>query len=131
MSSFLTNVNRAKIETRHISGKAKLNPLSDLQSRSPPDCHSEFCSIHKFIEESIDNIIVEGAKNCSVNASTQGFTNKESWKSAQELNQACPLPSNFSPLANRHQKPWAKQQENTGMTFANIAEMHQSPKMAY
>ena len=95
MSSFLTNVNRTKIETRHISGKAKLNPLSDFQSRTPPDCHSEFCSIHKFIEESVDSIIDEGAKNCSVNASTKGFTNKESWKSAQGSNQACTVAKQF------------------------------------
>ena len=31
MSSFLTNCNRTQIESRHISGKAKLNPLSDIQ----------------------------------------------------------------------------------------------------
>ena len=95
MSSFLTNVNRTNIETRHISGKAKLNPLSDVQSRSPPKCNSEFCSIHKFIDESVHNVIDEGAKNCSINASTQGFTNKQSWKSAQQSNQACVVAKQF------------------------------------
>ena len=57
MSSFLTNVNRTTIVSKHISGKAKLNPISDLQSRYPPDCDSEHCSIHKFIEEKVDSII--------------------------------------------------------------------------
>ena len=89
MSSFLTNVNRTSIDSKHISGKARLNPLSDLQSRSPPDCNSETCSIHKFIEEKIDSIIDEGAKNCSIAAEPTGFTNREAWKNAQKSNQAC------------------------------------------
>ena len=38
MSSFLTNINRINIISKHISGKAKLNPLADLQSRAPSDC---------------------------------------------------------------------------------------------
>ena len=53
MSSFLTNVNKTKIESKHISGKVKLNPIADLQSRNPADCRSEFCSICKFINETI------------------------------------------------------------------------------
>ena len=57
MSSFLTNINRTKIESKHISGKAKLNPYSDLQSRIPAECNSEVCSVHKFINENIDSII--------------------------------------------------------------------------
>ena len=88
MSSFLTNVNKTKIESKHISGKAKLNPISDLQSRNPADCHSEFCSIHKFINEAIDSIIDPGAKNNNISESL-GFSNREAWKAAQNSNQAC------------------------------------------
>ena len=36
MSSFLTNVNKTKIESKHISisGKAKLNPASTLEQKT-------------------------------------------------------------------------------------------------
>ena len=88
MSSFLTNINKTKIESKHISGKAKLNPISDLQSRNPADCQSEFCSIHKFIENAIDSIIDPGAKNSNISESL-GFSNREAWKAAQSSNQAC------------------------------------------
>ena len=87
MSSFLTNVNRTKVETRHISGKAKLNPLADLQSRSPAECDSDYCSVHKFINEAIDCVVDEGAKNCKV--TDLGFTNREAWRTSQDANQAC------------------------------------------
>ena len=92
MSSFLTNINRTTITSKHISGKARLNPIADLQSRNPPECHSEACSIHKFIDDKIDSVIVDGAKNCSIvntSESSAGYTNRESWKSAQNSNAAC------------------------------------------
>ena len=89
ISSFLTNINRTNIESRHISGKAKLNPISDIQSRYPCNCDAEFCSIHKFIKESVDSVVDPGAKNCKIGENSPGFTNKESWKSAQQSNQAC------------------------------------------
>ena len=91
MSSFLTNVNRTPIISKHISGKAGLNPISDLQSRVPPDCSAEFCSIHKFLNEAIDSILVDGAKHCEIkeDVETVGFSNRESWKNAQKSNQAC------------------------------------------
>ena len=88
MSSFLTNVNRTRIESKHISGKAKLNPISDLQSRYPADCNSDHCSIHKFLNEAIDSVVDEGAKNCQIK-NEANYNNKTSWKSAQEANQAC------------------------------------------
>ena len=76
MSSFLSNFNKTKIESKHISGKAKLNPIADLQSRNPADCRSEFCSIHKFINETIDAIIDPGAKNNNISEDI-GFANKQ------------------------------------------------------
>ena len=51
ISSFLTNINRTRIESRHVSGKAKLNPFDDLQSRILPDCKVNGYSIHKFLED--------------------------------------------------------------------------------
>ena len=89
MSSFLTNINRTRIDTRHISGKAKLNPLSDLQSRSTADCNSDFCSVHKFINDAIDSVVDDGAKNCKL--TDFGFTNREAWKNCQNANQACKI----------------------------------------
>ena len=89
MSSFLTNVNRTKIQSKHISGKAKLNPISDLQSRIPSDCDSEICSIHKFIEERIDAVIDPGAKNCKISVANDVSLNRVSWRTAQQSNQAC------------------------------------------
>ena len=47
MSSFLTNVNKNKIESNHISGNAKFN----LKLRNPGLCSSEFCSINENIDE--------------------------------------------------------------------------------
>ena len=90
MSSFLTNVNRTPIESKHISGKAKLNPISDLQSRYPPDCTAEYCSIHKFLDEAIDATVDDGAKNCHLQ-NNSNYNNRESWKAAQLNNQACSL----------------------------------------
>ena len=62
MSSILTNLNRTPIKTRHISGKAKLNPMADIQSRIPPACNSEHCSIHKFLTETMDSILGDNAR---------------------------------------------------------------------
>ena len=85
ISSFLTNINRTPI----ISGKAKLNPFSDLQSRAPPDC-TEGCSVHKFINEAIDAVVDEGAKNCKIDSNISvGFSNRSSWLQSQQSNQAC------------------------------------------
>ena len=62
MSSLLTNLNRTPIHAKHISGKAKLNPIADLQSRIPPDCTSEFCSVKKFLNHSVETILEDGPK---------------------------------------------------------------------
>ena len=90
MSSFLTNVNRTPIISKHISGKAKLNPMSDIQSRYPASCQSEYCSVHKFLNDMIDTTVDASSKNCKIAADT-GFNNREAWKSAQFGNQACML----------------------------------------
>ena len=87
ISSFLTNINRTKIESRHVSGKAKLNPFADLQSRILPDCEIEGCSIHKFLEDVTEAIVDEGAKNCKIESSD--FSNRISWLNSQKANQAC------------------------------------------
>ena len=60
ISSILTNVNRTPLKVKHISGKAKLNPLADLQSRIPPECTAEFCSMRKFLNEAVETILEDG-----------------------------------------------------------------------
>ena len=91
MSSFLTNVNRIPIISQHISGKAKLNPLADLQSRHPPQCDSDVCTIDKFINTSIDGIITNEPKCAAMGSLLKMniFTNRNAWKKAQADNQAC------------------------------------------
>ena len=88
MTSFLSNINRLPINSRHISGKAKLNPFADLQSRAPSTCYSEICSIHQFVEESIDGVIDPGAKITKIDTASP-FSNRIAWKKAQENNPAC------------------------------------------
>ena len=43
------------------------------------------------VGDKVDSVIVDGAKNCSISDTSQttGFTNRESWKSAQRSNAAC------------------------------------------
>ena len=96
MSSFLTNLNRIPLISSHISGKAKLNPVADHQSRFPSECSSELCSICKFVDETIAAVLEPEAKNCSLLTSqTEGFTNKAAWRQAQMENQACQLAKHF------------------------------------
>ena len=88
MSSFLTNVNRTPIISKHISGKANLNPIPDLQSKYPASCQSDHCSIHKFIDDIIDSAVDSSAKNCSINTDSN-YSSREAWRIAQLGNHAC------------------------------------------
>ena len=90
MTNFLTNINRIPVQTNHISGKAKLNPVADHQSRFPSECSSEVCSVCKFIDESIASVLDPAAKNCTLTTTnTEGFASRSAWKQAQSENQAC------------------------------------------
>ena len=91
ISSILTNVNRTPIIAKHISGKAKLNPIADVQSRLPPTCMSEVCSVHKFLNECIDTVVEDGTKLNAVKDKeiSHAYSNKSAWKNAQLANQAC------------------------------------------
>ena len=89
MSSFLNNVNRVRIESKHISGKAKLNPLSDSQSRAPAECNAEICTIHRFIQDKTDGNLEQNAKHCALKTDESIMASRESWRKAQASNQAC------------------------------------------
>ena len=90
MASFLNNVNRFRIISKHISGKAKLNPLSDTQSRSPAECKAELCAIHKFLMEQIDGELNSTPDLRMVHTEDNFMVNRVSWRKA--ANQACSLP---------------------------------------
>jgi hypothetical protein len=85
ITSFFSNVNRLPIISQHISGKAKLNPFADLQSRAPSECTSEFCTIHKFVEEASDGVLNPGAKNANITG-VDPYANRAAWKKAQDDN---------------------------------------------
>ena len=96
MSSFLTNLNRIPIISNHISGKAKLNPIADHQSRFPSQCQSDVCSICRFVDETIASVLEPEAKNCSImTESNEGFASRSAWKQAQNENKACQLTKHF------------------------------------
>ena len=84
-------MNRTPIKPRHISGKAKLNPIADVQSRIPPECTSEACSVRKFLDETTNSILEDGPKLCSSTNDENHipFANRTAWKQAQMSNQAC------------------------------------------
>ena len=89
ISSFLNNVNRFRIESKHISGKAKLNPLADMQSRIPAECNAELCSIHRFIEDKIAGNIEMDPQLHSASTQEIFMAKRLSWRKAQNANQAC------------------------------------------
>ena len=88
MTTFLANINRIPVISQHISGKAKLNPIADLQSRAPSQCNAEMCTIHRFVEEAVEGVIDPGAKNSNISYSDT-YTNRVAWKKAQQRNPAC------------------------------------------
>ena len=91
MSNFLTNANRIKLISKHISGKAKLNPMADLQSRATSECNAEICSIHKFVDEAVDGVIDNKEQSTGrINiCKADIYSNKNAWKTAQDNNPAC------------------------------------------
>ena len=82
MTSFITNLNRVKIEVIHASGKANLNAVSDMQSRNPLTC-----TICNFITTSIDTILNPTAILGAV--TTTSLYNPKAWAVAQKSNRAC------------------------------------------
>ena len=94
MTSFLANINRLPIISQHISGKAKLNPFADLQSRAPSTCSADVCTIHKFVEEAIDGVIDPGAK-MSKFTDPSPYSNRIAWKKAQQNNPPCAFATTF------------------------------------
>ena len=87
MTSFITNLNRVKIEVIHASGKANLNAVSDMQSRNPSTCTAEHCTICNFVTTSIDTILNPAAILGAV--TTTSLYNPKAWAAAQKSNTAC------------------------------------------
>ena len=88
MNSFLTNVNKIPITVKHLSGKFNLNPIADHQSRHPPECSAETCSVHRFIDEA-SSTILDPANRCGAIYTDSSLSNRAAWLSAQGRNDAC------------------------------------------
>ena len=120
MSSFLINLNRIPIISNHISGKAKLNPVADHQSRFPSQCQSDVCSICRFVDETIAAVLEPEAKNCSImTESNEGFASRPAWRQAQMQNQACQLAKHFLTTGKPPPKAIGK---NTGELWNDIRQ---------
>jgi len=87
MNSFITNINRIPVEVLHVSGKANLNAVSDMQSRNPSSCGTQPCTICNFVQTSINSVL---SPNASLGAiSTHNLYNTKSWAATQQANTAC------------------------------------------
>ena len=87
MNSFITNINRIPIEVIHVSGKANLNAVGDMQSRHPSTCNSPLCSICTFVSNAIASAVNHNAKLAAIHDSS--LYNTKTWASAQRDNIAC------------------------------------------
>jgi hypothetical protein len=87
MNSFITNVNRVPVEVIHVSGKANLNAVGDMQSRNPSSCNTQQCSICNFVQTSIDSVLNPKASLGAI--SSRSLYNTKSWAAAQSANIAC------------------------------------------
>jgi hypothetical protein len=85
INKFITNVNKVKLEVAHISGKAKLNSVGDLQSRQPSTCSSEVCTICNFVRDEMEAVLDPAARNAAVHMQQQdnALTNRQAWLAAQ------------------------------------------------
>ena len=120
MSSFLTNINRIEIVSSHVSGKAKLNPIADHQSRFPSSCYSDLCSVCRFVDEAIGAVLEPEAKNCSILTNiNEGFTSRTAWKQAQNENEACARAKHFLITGKPPPKPIGK---HTGELWNDIRQ---------
>ena len=87
MNSFITNINRVQVEVVHASGKANLNAVGDMQSRNPPSCSTEYCTICNFVTASINSVLSPNALLGAVTVTS--LYNPKAWAAAQKSNHAC------------------------------------------
>jgi hypothetical protein len=87
MNSFITNINRFPVEVLHVSGKANLNAVGDMQSRNPSICNTHQCSICTFVNMSIDSVLNPKATLGAI--SSCSLYNTKAWAAAQMANTAC------------------------------------------
>jgi hypothetical protein len=87
MNSFITNINRIPVEVLHVSGKANLNAVGDMQSRNPSTCTSQQCTICSFVHSSINSVLNPKASLGAI--ACRSLYDTKSWATAQSANQAC------------------------------------------
>ena len=111
MNSFMTNVNRVPLEVLHVSGKAKLNAVSDLQSRNPTPCDTPTCTICAFVDSSINSIL---RPNASLGAiATPPLYDTKAWAATQQANTACKTAAN-------HLRTGKQPSKKSGQIFSEI-----------
>ena len=90
INKFLTNVNKVHLEVAHISGKAKLNSVGDNQSRHPSSCASEVCSVCRFVNEQVEEVVDSATKLTAVElVAVSNLQNRQAWKKAQDGCDSC------------------------------------------
>ena len=103
MIRLISNVHKIPITVKHISGKFKLNPVADHQSRFPSDCSFDNCWICNYVSDTVHSVL-DPAARCSAVFSqladlnnnsiySDNFrascTNRQAWKSVQHSSNAC------------------------------------------
>ena len=88
MNHFLFNINKIPITVKHLSSKYKLNKISNHQSRHPPDCNAETCTIHKFITE-LSETLLDPAAKCAPLHADLSFFDRAAWIAAQDRSDSC------------------------------------------
>jgi len=111
MNSFMTNINRFPIEVLHVSGKANLNAVGDMQSRNPSTCTSIACAICTFVQTSINSVLNPTASLGAIGAVP--LYNTKSWAAAQAANIACKT-------AASHLRTGKQPSKKSGKIFSEI-----------
>jgi hypothetical protein len=111
MNSFITNINRVPVEVIHVSGKANLNAVGDMQSRNPSICSADVCSVCNFVKTSIGSVINPNASLGAIGA--HSLYNSKSWAAAQHANAACRT-------AISHLRTGKQPSKKTGSIFTEI-----------
>ena len=127
MASFLNNVNRFNIISKHISGKAKLNPISDTQSRSPAECKAELCTIHRFIMDHVDGELNSLPELRTLLTEDNFMVNRASWRKAQAANQACSVATK---MLNTGKPPPRATGKHNGEYWNDVRKYHRDASVA-
>ena len=97
ITKFLNNINRVDVQVKHVSGKLGHNYIPDYLSRQEtPDCTADKCQICNFINQTIDEILDQTARQGAISIetflqpnSTTPMGNMKTWQNLQLADKAC------------------------------------------